>query len=141
MHAPIIYCADVIARLGGPSGPLVLVERLGSAKGIALPGGKQDSGELLSDTARRELSEETGLSLSIEGVLATSAKPGRDRRGDYVSTVFVGTAHGTPQNEPGKTRVLLLTQEDALARRNEFVFDHFDLLSRYLALEVQHEST
>lgn len=130
--SPIIYCADVIARLGSPSGPLVLVERLSSGKGLAFPGGKKEKGEHLSDTARRELLEETGLTLSIEGVLGTYAADGRDERGRYVSTVFLGIAHGTPRDEPGKTRVLLLTIEEALARAGDFAFDHGDLLADYL---------
>lgn len=126
----IIYCADVIAR-HAPTGTLVLVERLGSMKGLAFPGGKHERGELLSETARREFFEETGLSLVIHGVLATCAQPGRDARGHYVSTVFLGEASGMPRDEEHKTRVLLLTEEEALARKNDFAFDHFDLLVQY----------
>ncbi len=131
----IVYCADVIARLGNSRGPLVVIERLGSEKGLSFPGGKQEPGEYLSDTARREFFEETGLVLSIHEVLATHAEKDRDPRGDYVSTVFTGIAHGIPRNEPGKTRVLLLQSHEALARQHEFVFDHSSLLLDYLEKE------
>ena len=54
-----IYCADVVARYG--NGRIVIVDRLSSMKGFALPGGKQEGSELLSETAIREFREETGL--------------------------------------------------------------------------------
>jgi 8-oxo-dGTP diphosphatase len=126
-----IYCADIIARYGGPKGPIVLVERLGSIRGLALPGGKQEKDELLSETARREFREETGLALSIEGVLGTYAEGTRDPRGHYVSTVFVGKAIGVQRDESEKTRVLLLEKGEVLERRNEFVLDHFLILTNY----------
>jgi ADP-ribose pyrophosphatase YjhB (NUDIX family) len=131
----IVYCADVIARLGNAHGPLVVTERLGSQKGLSFPGGKQEPGERLSDAARREFSEETGLILSIHEVLGTRAEKDRDPRGDYVSTVFTGIAQGIPRNEPSKTRVLLLQSSEARARRHEFVFDHSSLLMDYLEKE------
>jgi ADP-ribose pyrophosphatase YjhB (NUDIX family) len=131
----IVYCADVIARLGNAHGPLVIIQRLGSQKGLSFPGGKQEPGEQLSDTARREFFEETGLILSIHEVLMTRAERARDPRGDYVSTVFTGIAQGVPRNEPGKTRVLLLQNHEALARQHEFVFDHSSLLMDYLEKE------
>ncbi len=130
----IIYSADVIARLGGPSGPFVIVERLGSMKGFALPGGKQDPGEALSATAVREFYEETGLSLEVFGVLGTFAETGRDPRGHYISTVFLGIAYGQPQGEEGKTRVLLMTEDDIRTHKNTFVFDHFSIFDKHSSL-------
>lgn len=132
MTAPIVYCADIVATYGGPEGPLVLIERLGSNPGIALLGGKQDPGESLLETACREFREETGLTLVVTDVLETRAAPGRDGRGHYVSTVFAGTAAGTPQEEAGKTRVLLCSPEEALALEHAFVLDHFSILFSWL---------
>ena len=131
----IIYCADVIARLPGSHGPFVIVERLGSVQGLALPGGKQEPGETLSETACRELLEETGFQFVSKGTFGTYAEDARDERGRYVSTVFTGVAVGTKRDEPGKTRVLLLTEGEVLARKKEFVFDHFKILSEYLQKE------
>lgn len=128
----IVYCADVIARYGDSKGPLILVERLGSVPGLSLPGGKQEPGETLSETACRELFEETGLTLTITDVLETRAEPERDPRGNFVTTVFLGTATGIIQNEDGKTRACLLSEEGVVQRKHEFSFDHFSVLANYL---------
>ena len=129
----IIYCADAICLL---EGKIVLVERLGSVKGLALPGGKQDPGESLTATIIREFKEETGLEFVPDIVFGTYAEPERDPRGKYVSTVFVGKAmwetSGSIRNEPGKTRVILLDPKEFSARRNEFAFDHGDILAWFL---------
>ncbi len=124
----IIYCADVIARYGNR---IVIVERLSKVPGLALPGGKQGPGETLSQTAKREMKEEVGLDLIIEEVLGTRAEKGRDPRGHYVSTIFLGTARGTPRDEPGKTKVLFLDPKDFQKERSRFVFDHADILAEY----------
>lgn len=129
---PIVYCADVIARYGGPGGPLVLVWRLGSVQGLSLPGGKQEPGETLSETACRELFEETGLTLTITDVLETRAEPERDPRGNFVTTVFFGTAEGVVRDEVNKTRVCLLSGNEVVLREREFSFDHFSVLANYL---------
>lgn len=128
---PIVYCADAIACLGDPDGPVVLVERLGAVPGLSLPGGKQEPNELLSATVRREFREETGLGLLVTGVLATRAEHGRDPRGHYVSTVFTGIASGLIRREQHKTRVLLLPKSAIPDLRQHFVFDHYDLLARH----------
>lgn len=135
----IVYCADVIARLNGPSGPFVLVERLGVAKGIALPGGKQEAGESLSCTAIREFEEETGLSLTLLETLGTKAEAGRDSRGRYVSTVFLGVAHGTPRNEHLKTRVVLLSEEEIACRKHALMFDHLDIIGEHLGWDRRQQ--
>lgn len=134
MNRKPTYCADVIARYGDATGPLILIERLGSQKGLAFPGGKQDPGETLSQTAVREFREETGLELVASGILNTRAESGRDPRGDYVSTVFVGIATGVVREEARKTRVLFLTETEAVERKAQFAFDHFAMLSDYLGL-------
>jgi ADP-ribose pyrophosphatase YjhB (NUDIX family) len=124
----IRYCADAIVRYGPH---IVVVERLGSQEGLALPGGGQDAGETLSQTIRREIREETGLEFVIEETLETRAEKGRDPRGEYVSTVFLGTAHGTLRDEPGKTRVLLFDVHMFREHRHRFRFDHADILETY----------
>jgi adenine phosphoribosyltransferase len=125
-----ITCADVIARY---EEKFVLIERLSSVPGLAFPGGKQESGERLSATAIREFAEETGLVFVIEGVLGTYAEPDRDPRGAYVSTVFIGTASGTPRAENGKTRVILLNEEEMIASKGLFVFDHAVMMQDFLS--------
>jgi len=128
MNGKIIICADVIARYGDK---IVIVERLNSFSGLALPGGKQEHGEFLSETAAREFREETGLALAIGGVLGTFADDGRDPRGRYVSTVFTGSASGDPEGEEKKTRVVFMTKKEILVSGRRFLFDHFEILSEY----------
>ena len=130
----IIYCADTIAI---QNGRIVIIERLSSIRGLALPGGKQEPNEMLSDTATREFTEETGMQFTALGVLGTYAEDDRDPRGHYVSTVFTGTALGMPRDEPGKTHVLLLTKAEILEREREFVFDHFLALQNFFSINKE----
>ncbi|KND51414.1 MAG: 8-oxo-dGTP diphosphatase [Parcubacteria bacterium C7867-001] len=136
----IIYCADIIAHWNGLPNAFVVVERLGSVKGLAFPGGKQEDGELLSATAVRELAEETGLAFAPLGVLGTYAVDGRDPRGHYISTTFIGNASGTIRNEAGKTCTVILSKDLIIARKDEFVFDHFKMFTDYLARGGFHGS-
>jgi ADP-ribose pyrophosphatase YjhB (NUDIX family) len=131
MEEKILICADVIAEY---LGKIVLVQRLNKPAGFALPGGKHDPGEFLSDAASREFFEETGLSLKIENVLGTFADSRRDPRGRYVSTVFIGRASGTPKDEPGKTKVAFLGKEELPGIKDQILFDHGEMLEKYLEL-------
>lgn len=137
MEQKAIICADVIAWYRGK---IVLIQRLyDPAIGLALPGGKQDAGELLSETARREFHEETGLSLEIEDALSTFAEENRDPRGRYVSTVFIGKAMGVPKNESGKTKVVFLGIEELPGFKDRFIFDHWEILESYLNIGKNKE--
>jgi 8-oxo-dGTP diphosphatase len=55
----------------------------------ALPGGFVNEGEKLADAARRELREETGLTVGELEQLYTAGDPGRDPRGWTVSVVYL----------------------------------------------------
>jgi ADP-ribose pyrophosphatase YjhB (NUDIX family) len=131
MRKGIIICADMIARYRGK---IVLVERLATPGTLALPGGKWEAGEMLSDTALREFKEETWMRFVYEGVLGTFADDNRDPRGRYVSTVFIGRGYGSPRDEPTKTHVVLADKEQILAQPERFFCDHFRILERYFAL-------
>lgn len=57
----------------------------------ALPGGYVDPGETAEDAARRELAEETGLTVpTVWDFLKVYDDPKRDPRGRVVSRAFVG---------------------------------------------------
>lgn len=136
MEEKIFICADVVAEYRGK---VVLVQRLNKPAGFALPGGKHDPGEYLSDAARREFLEETGLGLEIENVLGTFANLNRDPRGRYVSTVFAGRASGAPKDEPGKTKVVFLAKEELNGIKGQIMFDHWEMLEKYLELSKKKE--
>ena len=125
----IIECADCIAMCGDT---FVVVERLTKLPGLAFPGGKIDGNESAEDAAKREFFEETGLSLTILGKIGRYDVSGRDARGEYASTAFVGVASGVPVAEVGKTHVLLLSREEIESRKAEFVADHYQMFTDYM---------
>jgi len=136
---PIIYCADVIACAPYDVDRFVVIERLGSIKGLALPGGKQEPGEYLQDTAYREFLEETGLYLRNAMTFITCAEHKRDfRPGHYVTTVFTGYGYGRMQSEPGKTRIHLLTKDEIIQLKDDFVFDHYNILMRFFETRKEY---
>ncbi|MEI6378586.1 MAG: NUDIX domain-containing protein [Candidatus Falkowbacteria bacterium] len=79
----------------------------------------------------REFYEETGLRLVIDAVFGTYADPGRDPRGNYVSTVFIGSAHGKLRNEAGKTKVWILGKNEIVSLEDSFAFDHYKILEQF----------
>lgn len=69
---------------------IVLVRRKNPPLGMALPGGFIEEGESAEHAAVREMKEETGLDVILEGVLGVYSWPLRDTRCHTLTTVFVG---------------------------------------------------
>ncbi len=89
----------------------------------ALPGGFIDIDEDLEDAARRELQEETGISVGELEQLHTFGKPGRDPRERVITVVYVAVV------DAGKIQVK--ADDDAADARwfdvgalPELAFDH-----------------
>ena len=116
---------DVVIEV---QGGLVLIERRNEPRGWALPGGFVDYGESVEDAARREAKEETGLDVTLTGLLGVYSAPDRDPRFHTVSTVFIGRAQGTPTGGDDASLAAVFAL-DALP--GPLCFDHQRILSDY----------
>ena len=123
---------DVVILMPMPEGEgVVLVRRANPPFGWALPGGFVDYGETCEQAAVREMKEETGLEVTLTGLLGVYSAPDRDPRQHTMSVVY----SGTPLN-PDR----LLAGDDAaevrvfpLGEWPDLVFDHARILSDFLA--------
>ena len=117
---------DVIAEM--PDGGIVLVRRKHPPPGWALPGGFVEAGESVAAAARRELQEETGLSVELVELFHVYSDPARDPRGPTLGVVFIGRASGTPvgADDAAQAQVFPL---DALPV--PLAFDHALILADY----------
>lgn len=128
-----VRCVDMIASRGDS---FVVIERLSAPMGLAFPGGKMETGETPEEAIVREVSEETGFTVEVDGVVGFYGDSGRDPRGRYVSTVMHGRVSGSPKEEPGKTRVHCMHESEILARHQEFVSDHFRMFCDFRRLSA-----
>lgn len=83
---------DVVVLACAREPPRALLIRRGNppfAGSWALPGGFVEEGERVSEAARRELAEETGLRVDGLELLGVYDTPGRDPRGWTVSVVYL----------------------------------------------------
>lgn len=124
--------ADVIL-FGVQAGLHVLLIRRASDpyKGhYALPGGHLDVGEAPEAAARRELVEETGLAVPIQGLepLGVYAEPGRDPRGRYVTWAYTTTVHDLPTPTAGDDAATAEWLDVDRALASPLAFDHDRIL-------------
>ena len=107
---------------------IVLIERKNPPHGWAIPGGFVDYGETVENAAVREAKEETGLDVTLTGLLGVYSDPQRDPRHHTLSTVFVASAAGTPAGQDDALDAAVFTQEDL---PSNLVFDHREILEDY----------
>lgn len=111
-------------------GGIVLVRRADPPEGWALPGGFVEADETVEEAAVREALEETGIAVTLEGLLGVYSEPGRDPRGPTVSVVFVGRGEGTPR---GGSDAAWAGIFDPRALPRPMAFDHERIVRDYLA--------
>jgi len=122
-----LLTTDLIIRLDGELGAVLLIERRNPPPGWALPGGFVDRGETVAVAARREALEETGLAVQLVARLGVYSSPERDPRGHTASVVFVADARGAPQAGDDAARVASYPLDGLPA----LAFDHADILADY----------
>lgn len=129
----IFLTVDIIlTRQFNSKSEVLLIQRLNEPfkNNWALPGGFVDKGEDLEPAAKRELLEETSISIKSLTQFKTYGKPERDPRGDTVSVVFYGDV---------KEDVIAQAADDAkdvrwfpMADLPEMAFDHAEILEEFM---------
>lgn len=132
----------------GPLEALVIRRKGEPFKGrLALPGGFVEEKEDLLAAAKRELTEETGV--SVRGITFTElgayGKPKRDPRGRTISVAFVGLTNGHPNTAAGSdaTAVEWVPVSELLKSPRKLAFDHHRILTdalEDLATRVEHST-
>lgn len=129
----IFLTVDIIlTRQLNSKSEVLLIQRLNEPfkNKWALPGGFVDKGEDLEPAAKRELLEETSISIKSLSQFKTYGKPRRDPRGDMVSVVFYAKVD---------ENVIAQAADDAKDVRwfpmddlPELAFDHAEILSDFI---------
>jgi 8-oxo-dGTP diphosphatase len=123
--APPVPTVDVIIEAGDR---IVLIRRKHPPPGWAIPGGFIDAGEKAQDAAVREALEETGLRVTLTGLLGVYSDPARDPRRHTISTVYIGKAEGTPSGGDDAAEARLFSESDL---PSPLAFDHARILADY----------
>lgn len=98
---------------------------------LALPGGFVDVGETVEDACRRELKEETGVSVRKLRLVGVYSDPLRDPRGHTASVAFWARATGRERVKAGDDAADALW---ALPRGKSIAFDHARIVRDALRL-------
>lgn len=130
---------DIIIRLHSRSRhEVVVIERLNPPLGWALPGGFIDEGESAEHAAIREANEETGLHVTLRGLLGVYSDPERDPRKHTMTTVFIADAEGQPHAQDDAKNLVVAHLMDL---PQPLCFDHGQILEdyrRFLASGLPH---
>lgn len=130
---PLLAVDAVILCCGG----LLLIERknppfVGS---FALAGGFVEIGESVEAACIREAWEETGIEITLLGLVGVYSDPNRDPRGHVVSVAFLARGDGMPEagSDASAARIFPLNSLPALA------FDHARIIRDALSSAARPE--
>lgn len=118
----------IIEMIDQPHRPIILVERLNSPYGWALPGGFVDYGEAVETAAIREAKEETDLDVKLIEQFQVYSDPNRDKRKHTISIVFIATARGKPTAKDDAKSLRVVNPWEA---PTNLCFDHDQILQDY----------
>lgn len=95
----------------------------------AIPGGHLEDGEQVDEAAVREVKEETGLDVELDGILGIYDEPGRDPRGHVISVVYTATPNsGALQPSTDAEEAAWFDLEEI---PEELAFDHSTILADF----------
>ncbi|MBO4368743.1 MAG: NUDIX hydrolase [Desulfovibrio sp.] len=129
--------ADVI--IYEPEKGVVIIRRLNEPIGYALPGGFIEEGEMAEAAAVREMQEETGLTVTLLGLLGVYSEPHRDPRSHTLTMVYVGRAEDWRLLKAGDDAAnAAFYPLDALP--SPLVFDHARIMDDFRAYLAKKRS-
>jgi len=112
-------------------GKIVLITRKNEPfKGkYALPGGFVEYGEKVEEACIREVEEETGLRVTIKGLVGVYSDPNRDPRGHVISIAFLcELIGGSIRASSDAASVKWVNLKDILDGKVELAFDHAKII-------------
>jgi 8-oxo-dGTP diphosphatase len=84
-------------------------------------------GETVEEAVVREVEEETGVSIEIQGLLGVYSDPGRDPRGHMITVCFLALkTEGELKADTDAAEVSYFTANGALGM--DLAFDHHEIL-------------